>query len=207
MIDFSCLEFIQLIPVTKIDLIDQRTLKISASQLGDVKRVLINGDDSPQFIILSQTDLAADIPSTQLDSPISSISLVGSSNEAASITFTAKSTQQMTDSVYVLQRFMRFLLMDPGSDIFNPSAGVGLQSLMGSQNIQDMEVIITSALRVAEGQVKDTQYPELADSKTLTLVEIQNVSYSINTLTAAASIKLTMADGTTVSPDFSIVGY
>lgn len=205
--DFNVLEFIQLIPVTSVDMLDMSTLRIKSTDVRPATRVVINSVDTPEFVILSATELVATIPASQVGNAIETITVVGKSNQISTVAFTAKSPHKMTDSTYVLQKFMRLLLMDPGSDIFNPEMGAGLQNAVGSEGVEDIELLTVTAIQKAEQQLKNAQYPELPDSKSLMLVEIQNVSYSINTLTVSITISLTMADGTKVDTDFSVLGY
>ena len=207
MSDFYCMDFEEVVPITKATLVDSATIQLEGTDVREVTRALINGVDSPNFVIVSRSKLNARIPLTEVDSPITSLSLVGKSNKTANVNFTLKSSKLIDDSTYVVQRFMRCLIMDPGSDIFNPNYGVGLLTYTGSSNFEDIELIITSAIRVAESQVKQTQSVDLALSKSLSMVEVLNVSYSINTLTASVGIKFTMADGSTVATTFSVLGY
>lgn len=206
MSDINVLKFVSLIPISTVGLVDQFTLKITGSDVRTTARVVINGVDSSEFSILSSRELVASIPSSERGNPIRSLTLVGEGGKASSIQFNLKSHTKMTDSIYVLQRFMRILLMRPGSDLFNPTIGVGLSELVGKVNFDDIESMISSSIRVAETQLKDLQNESLVDSKLLSVVELTDVSYSINNLTVSLSVKLTMQDGSNVSTDFTLAG-
>lgn len=206
MSDINVLKFVSLIPISTAGLVDQFTLKITGKDVRNTARVVINGTDSTEFAILSTRELVATIPSSERGNPIRSLTLVGEGGEAASIQFNLKSHTKMTDSIYVLQRFMRILLMRPGSDIFNYELGVGLSDLVGQVNFEEIEAMISSSIRVAETQLKEIQSESLVDSKLLSVVELTDVSYSINNLTVSLSIKLTMQDGSSVSTDFTLAG-
>lgn len=206
MSDINVLKFVSLIPISTAGLVDQFTVKITGKDVRNTARVVINGTDSTEFAILSTRELVATIPSSERGNPIRSLTLVGEGGEAASIQFNLKSHTKMTDSIYVLQRFMRILLMRPGSDIFNYELGVGLSNLVGQVNFEEIEAMISSSIRVAETQLKEIQSESLVDSKLLSVVELTDVSYSINNLTVSLSIKLTMQDGSSVSTDFTLAG-
>lgn len=207
MSDYCAMHFVQTIPVQSISLVDQITFEITATNFSNLKKILINGVNATEYVILSKTKLIVTIPKELRTRPISTVSLLGDSNEAATITFNAKTTQAMNDSIYVLQRFMRILFMRPGSSIFSPSTGSNLLSIIGEPDLLGMaQATLIQKIENAEYQLKAMQPPELSDSKLLSVVNIENISYSVNTLSVAVSLTFTMIDGSTVTADFNSVG-
>lgn len=205
MSDFVCAEFNQIIPIKKLSLVDKFTLKIEASDLSSVKKVLVNGAAATEVLTTSSTIMYATIPESQINSVLQSVVLVGTSNEAAIISFSARSITAMNDSIYVLQRFLRILLMEKGSDAFNPNIGAGIQTAIGSiANNASTNALL--AVKAAETQLIQMQTTLLDSSKTLTMVEILNISYSIYTLTLSISLSLHMLDGSKVTTNFNISG-
>lgn len=204
MIDFNCIAYQYLIPVLDIGVHSGNTIYITASDITPTKAVFINKTSTTDFVVVSRTKLLVDIPAAELNVPISSVTLSGSSGEVGLLSFDIKSQKAGSDSKYVVQRFLRTLLMDPGSDIFSPEDGTGLLSKLGNVDFEDIEVLITSSIQDAADLVRRNQKVELPDSKTLNMVKVLNVSYSINTLTASVSLQFVFADGSTVDTDFNI---
>jgi hypothetical protein len=205
MSDFVCAEFNQIIPIKKLSLVDKFTLKIEASDLSSVKKVLVNGAAATEVLTTSSTIMYATIPESQINSVLQSVVLVGTSNEAAIISFSARSITAMNDSIYVLQRFLRILLMEKGSDAFNPTIGAGIQTAIGNiANNATTNALL--AVKSAETQLIQMQTTLLDSSKTLTMVEILNISYSIYTLTLSISLSLHTLDGSKVTTNFNISG-
>lgn len=207
MSDISLVKYTNFIPITKIELQGPATLAIEGKDVTAVSTVFINGESTKEFVVLSRTRVIVDIPGSQLNAPISTVKLAGDTGEVGFISFLLNSKTEMTDSRYVTQRFFRYLLMTPGSDIYNPTHGTGILDIMGNISFEDAELYLTNAVRAAESFVVDTQTPDLPDSKTLRMVNIVNVSYSINTLTTAVSLEIVLADGARVDTSFNVAGY
>lgn len=204
MSDFPCVRFVQKIPVTGVEFIDNTTLKLIGSDVRRATRVLINNTQAPEMLIASKTDLLVTIPVSQRNVPISTLAIVGDSDEVASVVLTARTTQQMTDSLYALQRFLRLLLTRRGSDAFEPDVGTTLLDIVGSRNYDSVAVDIVSAIKEAEQQLRRTQVPRTSLSKIVSMVEVLDVSYSVNTLTASVSLSLVMATGNRLETSFQI---
>lgn len=204
MSDFSAIQYTKLIPINSVGIHTSSTLFIDGDDVTETTTVFINGTSTKEFVIVSPTRLLVDIPQSQIGNAISTISVAGSSGTVGSLSFSLTSKTAMTDSRYVVQRFFNTLLSDPGSDVFSPSSGVGILSRIGVVDFEDVEVFITSAIKRAEEITIERQKPEIADSKTLTMVNIINVSYSINTLTASVSLQFVLGNGTTVNTDFNL---
>ena len=204
MSDINVIKYSQFIPVTNLGLESQFTLFIEAPDIQRVETVFINGTSTKEFVVLSTNKLIVDIPIALRNSPIKTVSLAGVSGEVGFLTFNIKSNDPITDSRYVVQRFFRYLLMDRGTDIFNPVEGLGLLSGLTNVKFDDVEVYVVSAIQEAEQHVIRTQRPQLPTSKTLRMVQIENVSYSTNTLTASVELGFTLADGSKVNTQFNL---
>lgn len=206
MADFPVTTFVEVIPTLSVSLVDTVTLSVTAKNLAGLTRVVLNGVDATEFMVVSPTRAIVTIPPSIRKSPLESIRLVGESDQAAIIEFRANTIQRMTDSVYVLQKYFRLLFMTPGSNVFNLDEGVNILSLVGTSVLGDIESDLYRKLKDAERQLKESQRPESEDSKLLSVVNINNISYSVNTLTAFISLTLETLDGSTVTADFNTVG-
>lgn len=206
MSDFPLTAFLQVIPITSISLVDSTTLDIRGNDVSNTTRVTVNGIDATEYVIASKHRVLVTIPKNARRSELRTVGLIGKSNEAAIVTFNSKSTQAMTDSIYVVQRFMRMLLMSPGSNVFNLEAGANLTELIGANLEESIEPAVVQKIRQAELQVKQSQEIGLPDSKYLSVVNVNSISYSVNKLEVFVSLTLEMLDGSTVTTDFNIAG-
>ena len=207
MSDYCFIDFAHVIPVTGVELVDSITFRITAKDVTRVKRILLDGVEASEYVVTSRNSILVTIPASIRSHPISTVAILGDSNEASIISFNAKSLQQMNDSIYVLQKFFRLLFMRPGSNAFAPEEGAFLTSVIGNTDSQStVQAQVVTKIKAAERQLKDIQQPEAADSKLLSVVNIENISYSVNTLSVVASITLVMVDGSTVTADFNTVG-
>ena len=204
MSDFGCVTYTKIIPVSGIGIHSPGTLSVEGADVLSTSTVFINGVSTKEFIILSKTKLIVDIPSQEQTNPISTVTLAGPTGDVGILGFDLTSKAPMSDSKYVIQRFFRFLFTDPGSNVFDPAEGVGLVSKVGATAFENIEVEVVTCIKQAEAHILTTQRPELPDSKTLRMVNVTNVSYSINTLTAAVSISFELADGTLAYTDFKV---
>ena len=205
MSDFLCLNFVDVIPITRVGLVGTK-LDIEGSDVSAVTHIKVNGETVTDFAVLSKTRVMATIPLGQRNSTITSVSLAGKSGKAAIITFKAKSVEKMTDSLYVVQRYLKCLLTTPGSDIFNPSYGIGLQDLVGS-DFSNVEFVISSAIREAERQIILNQSAYASESKTLVSVSVEDARYNINELTVSVRLRFEMLDGSSVETKLNTTGY
>lgn len=205
--DFNTITYNRYIPITNMGIHSTGTLFLEGKDVTSTNTVFINGVSTKDFVILSKTKLLVDIPNSELNSPINNVSLAGSSGDVGFLTFNLNSKDSFSSSKYVIQRFFRYLFTDPGSNVFDQEEGVGLVSNMGTISFDDVEVYIASAIKQAEEYVLQTQRPELSDDKTLRMVNIMNISYSISTLTASVALQFELADGSAAITDFNVTGY
>ena len=210
MLDFNLLNFVTLIPIVSLGILnDNRTLKItvdsSSTEATKVRKVLINGIASPNFIVESPTVLYADMP--VLNTAVETVTLVGDGGTTSMVTFTAKSTQELTDKRYSLQRFFRFLFMDTGTDIFNSETGGGLVSLAGQLDFYDAEVVISNLIREVSKQVIDSQVSNLSPSKTIVRVDPTSIINYVGRGVIHIELNFSFMDGNTIDTGFAVAGY
>jgi hypothetical protein len=105
-------------------------LRIQGSDFRSVDEVVINEMPSPDVVILSKTELIAQLPdSMQLASDVSSVTVLSrqfSVSPRSLIRFrVGNSPGKVRGILRLIQLFLKILLQTPGSDIFNPEAGGG----------------------------------------------------------------------------------
>jgi len=127
---------------------------------------------------------------------------VGESDSVASIELTAGNNKK-SPHLYVMQRLLRALFTEKGSDIFNKSSGAGLLRIT-STNGSGVETAIMSAVIQATKEVKRTQGTGLAPNMTLSNARVVSVSFDKIAGVAAVSVELTIGDGSTLDTGFVV---
>lgn len=203
MLDFTSLKFTELIPITKLSMVGS-TLIIEGEDVSNTTKVFVNGISTGEFIIASKTEVRSSLPEG-LDSTIQTVNLVGQSGKAANIQFSIKNNTKLSDSKYVMQKYFKCLFMTRGSDIFDPTYGAGIQSIVGT-NISTVDSEIVSYIKEAEKQIIQRQLFEDLPSRLLKRVQILGVSTDLNSLSVSVSLGFEMIDGSTVDTSFNM-GY
>jgi hypothetical protein len=113
-----------------------RSLHITGADFRAVEEVLMNEVTSPSFIVLSKTELIAQVPAPLVSETISSVSVLSrrlTMTARSFLTFRLGATAGKVRGILRLEQlFLRMLLMTPGSDIFAPQLGGGALARLGS---------------------------------------------------------------------------
>lgn len=115
--------------------VSPRSLRITGKDFRSVEQVLINGIASPEFVVMSSTDILAQVPEAYEDSPINEVVVLSSSltlTERSLVEFTFGTRPKKVEGVTrMMQNFLRILLRSPGSNIFHKNSGGGLLRRVG----------------------------------------------------------------------------
>lgn len=138
-VDYQVLEYRDSAPVREVGIYSKAplTLDVRGDAFRDVSAVLVNGVRSPEFIVLSPSRLLAQVPTSQVSSKIGSVAVLVAQGRVlprSVISFQAVVTagKRTVGFTHLVQSYLKLLLTSPGSDIFSPSSGGGLLSLVGS---------------------------------------------------------------------------
>jgi hypothetical protein len=143
---------------------DVPTIEIKGKDFRNVDQVLINASPSPEFIIVNKSTIYAQLPSTA--SAIRSIEVTRSTYSqainAAKLTFQIGDKTHLVSGIQKLvQLFVKWILQSPGSDVFNPERGGGLQEVVGqitsSKNMGPVLGVIIRAVSVTTTQIRAAQ--------------------------------------------------
>ena len=145
------------------------TLEITGEDFSSVEEVLVNEVKAPEFIILNKTTMWVTLPDAAKNE-IATIEVL-SSNFTSSIN-SAKMTFKLGDKtravngiLKLVQLFTKWLLQSPGSDVFNPDRGGGLQQLIGQvMSTRKMEPVMASLTRAISTTVSQLQTAQSAQS-------------------------------------------
>lgn len=144
--------------------IPKPTIEIEGEDFTSVESVQINDTLSPGVVVLSRTRLIAEVPGS-IDR-IRSISVLSAdftyTAEASRISFRlGNKTKKVTGLLALVQLFTKWLLQSPGSDIFNPERGGGLQRLVGqslsTNRLDPLLATITRSVDTTARQIRSAQ--------------------------------------------------
>jgi hypothetical protein len=141
------------------------TVELRGEDFRSVERVFINDSRAPAFIIVDKSTLWVELPSGSRER-VGKIEVVSSeftvTNIASKMEFEiGAKTRNITGVLRLVQYFTKWLLQSPGTDIFNPERGGGLQDLAGkltsSKNMQPIYGSVTRAISQTASQIRTVQ--------------------------------------------------
>lgn len=153
----SVIRLLDVIPASSISNavgVSPRSIIIRGADFASVESVLINGVSSPEFVVLSTSEIVAQVPDDQDDAIITDIAVL-----SAAFTMTARSLVELTVGNHVrsvqgiqrmMQVFLRQLLRTPGTNIFHRRSGGGLLKRLGT--IADDSVAADAAVAVSSAK-------------------------------------------------------
>lgn len=185
------------------------TLEIKGEDLSTATRVLINDSDVPEFMVVDKKTIYAQVPESI--GKISSIQIVSSgftrTGIGSKISFEiGNKTQKVDGLLKLVQLFTKWVLQSPGSDVFHPSRGGGLQQLAGrvstTKDMQPIYASITRAVDTTTSQIRTAQANQtnLPLSERLYSATLVDISIHDKTMSALAQVRLhSMAGADAVS--------
>lgn len=190
MADFPLISLSHLANVDDIDFFGSRgsiSLDVKGRDFTGTSAVLINGYRSPTFVILSDSRLLADIPTSEIAKPIKTLnvlkdSLAGAESQSAVVSFEAVSTLPSVSSDSLLvQRVLKRLFTTQGSDIFSPNYGGNLLSLIGgvSQNSESLAAYARIYIReTVSAMIQEQSASSAPQEEKVQSVQVLSASYS-----------------------------
>jgi hypothetical protein len=144
MIDLRVIEIRDVLPVTSVEPIvgfSPRTVRVRGSDLSNVHELYINDSPSPSIVIVSATEILAQVPTVMEGAPIKTVEAISqrlTRTDRSTITFAIGNTPgYVSGRERLVQSFLKILLQTPGTDAFAPNIGGGvLRAVGGGGNIQ-----------------------------------------------------------------------
>lgn len=178
------------------------------TDLSQAAEVLINGQPSPTYTIVSRNVVEAEIPESQLNETIRDVVVLSSSftaTDRSRITMQIGShPQYLSGMMLLIQRYIKLLFRNPGSDILNPATGAGLGALVGhylkgSQSVTPADIAL--AVSRAERQMIRFQARDsnLLDTERLASATLLGIAYSESTGAMVPRVALTSQAGQTAA--------
>jgi len=184
-----------------------KVLDILGSDFRSVDEVQINETQSPDLIVLSKTRLLAQLPDRLQDNPdVQSVNVL-----SKTLTISTKSVLRfrigdtpgkVVGILRLMQLFVKILISDPGSDIFNKGLGAGALANLGSsfgkdegQNIKaDFTIAVDrTARQVVAIQSRNSGIPR--DERLLS-AKLLGTTFSRATASLFVTIEVISQDGT-----------
>jgi hypothetical protein len=148
-------------------------IRVVGEDFRSVDEVVINNEPSPDVIILSKTELVAQLPDSQQLAPdISSVAVLSNRFTVTRRSLfrfrIGKRPGKVRGILRLLQLFVKILLTSPGTDIFRPGSGGGILSKVGttfgseegSNLVTDFVVSVTRTQRqIIAMQARDQRSP------------------------------------------------
>lgn len=180
------------------------TVELRGTDFSSAETVNINETPVPEFMIVNKTTIYAQLPSN--DSPISSIEVLSSrfsrDVESAMLSFEIGNKTLKVDGILKLvQLFTKWILQSPGSDVFNPTRGGGLQQIVGKvatgRDMQPVFATITRAVNNTAAQIRAAQIntPQLPLSERLLSANLVDMRIYEEHMQARARVALQSAGG------------
>lgn len=182
-----------------------RTLHIVGADFRAVEEVLMNEVTSPSFLVLSKTELIAQVPAPLVSETISSVSVLSrrmTLTASSFLRFRLGQTAGKVRGILRLQQlFLRMLLTTPGSDIFAPSLGGGALAHLGqSVSVGDGSDIVSSLIIAVDNTSKQLiqiqgQNQAIPPDERLLSADIISSGFNKNETALLASIAISSQAG------------
>jgi hypothetical protein len=208
MIDIKVIAIKDILPVNRVNYIPNflpLSLRVEGDQLLQATEVLINDIPAPEFMPISNGQLIAQVPTSQVQSRIRSVTVLAtkpSSSRKSILHFDAGTTFSSLSGIEKLvQYFVKILLQNPGSDIFNPADGGGVLGLVGrvvsKRDSTSLAATLVSSVGRARDQVisRQSKISRIPPDERLLRADILAAGFNPNTTTLAANIAVGAVSG------------
>lgn len=185
-------------------------ISITGQGLGKARNIFIN-DLSCRFEVTSATTAFVEVPQSVVASGITKITAEATGPVAASgevaISFSFEELASTVTGISALvQRFLKVLLTNKGTNFHALDEGGGLLGMVGLADGEKIaEGLLVDAVSEVEAYFKeDPKFAELDPSERLLNAEVLSSSWDRNSQTAAISIQITNQLGETLESGVSL---
>ena len=138
MIDLQCIAPQEIVQLTQVRVVPgpPRSIAVVGDDFRAVDEVLINQVPSPDFVVLSKTQLMAQVPDSALLDRIHTVTVLSKkltlSDRSQLRIRIGRTPGRVTGIMRLMQLFLKILFTTPGKDIFSPNLGGGAMKNVGS---------------------------------------------------------------------------
>lgn len=205
--DIKIIAIKDILTVSRADLVPNfspPTLSLTGLKFLQADQVIINDIPSPEFMVLSDTKLLAQIPDSQTKTSIRRVTVFATKpfpDRKSLLRFEAGNISSFQGLERLVQHFTKILIQTPGSDRFNPTEGGGVLSLIGTVVGKKDSTALRSAIVSAVGRARDqivtkqSRTPQISPDERLLRADAVAVGFDPNTSTLAARITLGAVSG------------
>ncbi len=207
MIDIKFLSIQDLLPTANVDYavgITPLSLIITGEKFNEASRVVINDVDAPEFMVVSSTQILAQIPDSQRTSQLRKLAVLAeqpSITRSSLLHFQFDSFKSIKGLERLVQLFVKLLLQTPGSDKFRPTEGGGLLSAVG-KNIartdgKAIQAAVVGSITRTRDQILAIQAAtnRIPADERLLSARAEALGYDAKTTTVSASIAIAAVSG------------
>jgi len=191
--------------VTNVPDMVPRTLDVRGPDFRSVDRVEVNEEDSPSFIVMSSKRILAQVPPSQEQQAIRSISVLSSrftKTDRSQVKFEfTNHPKRATGLIKLIQTFLLYLMRTPGTDAWYPNSGGGVMRLIGSTFSRNqtggVAADFTTAVSRTRTQIMALQAsrPRLASSEKLAGAQVLQAIFSPEQTALLARVELSNQSG------------
>lgn len=206
--DIKIITIKDILPVNRVTYVSNFSpisIRVEGSSLQQANEVLINNIDAPEFMVLSNSALIAQVPDSQVNSMINSVTVLATKPSADRTSLlhldAGKTFSSLKGLEKLVQYFTKILLQNPGTDIFNPAEGGGVLGLVGrvvsKRDSGSLAAALVSAVNQTRDQIisKQSRITRLPADERLLRADTQGVGFNPTTTTLAAKISIGAVSG------------
>jgi hypothetical protein len=207
---FKLISFLEQVPIRKVDLSnDNRTVILYGQRFSYVTEVQVNGVDV-EYTIYSDNRIDVTIPNDM--GLVRSIAATADTIQDGTLDSTARyevKNAVVSGATKTLQRYIKLLLTEPGSDAFHKTAGGGLLLLAGMTiDIENPSVltghIVTAARRAEEQLIASQINRRLSNDEKLSSIRILDVAFDKSQVSILVQVLMTMVSGVQAVTSFGM---
>lgn len=181
------------------------SLTLTGEKFNDATKVLINDLEAPEFIVLSDNRILAQVPDSQRASPITKIAVLAnrpSTTRSSLLHFEVPTSIGVLSGIErLVQLFCKILMQTPGSDKFRPSEGGGLMNMVGRNISHTDSKALQSSVLASISRTKDqilsyqSQNARIPADERLLTAQADTVAFDPSTTTLSARVFVTAVSG------------
>lgn len=161
--------------VLTVDSVDEvpgmvpRTLDVRGPNFKNVVKIEINEEEAPTYVVMSKSRVLVQVPESQEKETIRTLAVLSSDftkTRASQVKFEfTNHPRKLSGLQKLIQTFLLYLLRTPGTDVWYPKSGGGVQKLIGAHFSKSNVGGVTAAFSTAVSRTR-TQIISLQASNT-----------------------------------------
>jgi len=215
-VDFQVVVPQEVVLLNKVRLVPgpPRALDVLGDDFRSVDEVLINGQVSPDVVVLGQTRLLAQLPDTLGSDRITSVSVLSKrlvvTSRSLLRTRVGRTPGRVSGITRLVQVFVKVLFTTPGTDIFSPNLGGGaLRGIghtygvdEGADLVQDFVIAVDQTAR--QLVASQSRNPRLPRDERLLSAKVLSSSFNPEASGLDVSVEITSQGGRTALTNIGI---